>query len=282
MEKFRSLLTTYAYNILGSLEEAKDIVQDVFLQYMEICSDNVKDEQAYLIRMVINRSINHKQRQKKLLTSYPGIWLPEPVASENTDAAINRTEMLSYSLMILLENMNARQRAVFILREAYDYEHAKIAALLSITVEHSRQLLKRAKNKLTNIEPVDVDTPNGYLEKYMQVIRSADIDALEKFLNEDIALTSDGGGKATAALHPVKGKRSVGAFLVGVYKKFYQSAHIVPAIINHQPALIYLQDDKIINCQVFAFRNGRIDRLFFIRNPDKLKSLQEDYKKCHV
>lgn len=145
METLRRLLITYAYNITGSYEDAKDIVQDAYIKFMNVEKD-IENKKAYLIRSVINLSINFKKKQKKLLFEYPGMWLPEPVATEKADMEINSKEILSYSLMVLLEKLNAKQRAVFILREAFNYDHEEIADVLRITVENSRKILSRAKS----------------------------------------------------------------------------------------------------------------------------------------
>src|SRR5688572_17644493 len=126
MESIRPLLTTYAYNILGSLDEAKDVVQDAYLKFMQLDRQDIEDQKAYLVRMVINLSINQKKRQRRIVADYPGEWLPEPVATEKADTGILRKEVLSYSLMVLLEKLNPRQRAVFILNEAFDYDHEEI------------------------------------------------------------------------------------------------------------------------------------------------------------
>src|SRR5687767_15955575 len=116
MESLRPLLTTYAYNITGTYEDAKDIVQDAYIKFMNTDSEGIENKKAYLIRMVINLSINFKNRQKKLIAQYPGQWLPEPIATDQLDDIIDRNEILSYSLMVLLDKLNARQRAVFLLK----------------------------------------------------------------------------------------------------------------------------------------------------------------------
>lgn len=103
------------------------------------------------------------------------------------------------------------------------------------------------------------------------------MEALEKLLNEDIVLVSDGGGKVAASLKPVKGKEHVIKFLVGVYNKFYKSQKIEKVFINHQPALLYFTDDKLTNCQVFTLYNGKIENIYIVRNPDKLKLLEEKF-----
>jgi len=277
MESLRPLLNTYAYNILGSVEEARDIVQEAYLRFMEIDAEKIYDTKAYLVRMVINMAINQKKKQKKLLAGYPGEWLPEPVATEKADTAILRKEILSYSLMVLLEKLNARQRAVFILKEAFDYEHEEIAEVLDITADNSRKILSRAKNQLQENAPTEEKAvPPGYLDKYLHVIRNGDTARLEQLLTEEIAVISDGGGKASAFRKPVLGKKSVTALLLGVYNKFYSHIRIEQKWINHEPALFYYDDGKLVNCQVFSLENEKIAHIYFIRNPDKLKYLENN------
>jgi RNA polymerase sigma factor (sigma-70 family) len=272
MDALRPLLTTYAYNILGSLEEARDVVQDAFLKFMEIDADKIEDRKAYLVRTVINLSINRKKRQQKLISSYPGPWLPEPVATETADDTIQREDILSYSLMVLLEKLTAKQRAVFILKEAFDYEHEEIADALGITTENSRKLLSRAKVQLREYTPEEEKkVPAEYLNKYMQVIAAGDTAKLEQLLAEDITVVSDGGGKAAAFRKPIVGRNDVVSLLLGLHKKFYGKVRFEQRLINHQPALFYIVDDKIVTCQIFSLKNGHVVDIYFMRNPDKLK-----------
>lgn len=276
MESLRPLLTTYAYNITGSLEEAKDIVQDTYLQFLNIDADKVENKKAYLVRMVINNSINRKKKQQKMLSAYHGEWLPEPVATEHADAMVNRKDIFTYSLMVLLENLDPKQRAVFILKEAFEYEHAEIAEVLGISVEYSRKILSRAKQQLTTIDQVkDSSIPADYLNRYLSVMAAGDTQRLEQLLNEDITLTADGGGKASAVLIPVHGITEGTNLLQALYNKFFRHDKIEQGEINHQPALFYYEGERLATCQVFCFENGRVHRIYFIRNPDKLKFLQK-------
>ena len=118
------------------MDDAHDVVQDAYVKFMGVDADKIENPKAYLIRTVINLSINKKKRQQKLITNYPGEWLPEPVDTEGADTAINKKEILSYSLMVLLEKLNAKQRAVFILKEALDYDHEEIAEGRDIGAEN--------------------------------------------------------------------------------------------------------------------------------------------------
>jgi len=278
METLRRLLTTYAYNITGSYEDARDIVQDAYLKFMNV-EYSIENKKAYLIRAVINLSINFKNRQKKLLSEYRGMWLPEPVATEKADGEINSKETLSYSLMVLLENLNAKQRAVFILKEAFNYDHEEIAEVLGMTVENSRKILSRAKERL---KTAHILTPKKFtsrnFDKYVNIIHNAEMEELEKLLNDDIVIVSDGGGKASASLHPIEGKQSVIKFLLGVYKKFYRDKRVEKIFINHQPAFLYFTGDKLTNCQIFSLNDDKIENIFFVRNPDKLKLLEKKFK----
>ncbi|WP_119081033.1 sigma-70 family RNA polymerase sigma factor [Chitinophaga alhagiae] len=273
VNSLRPLLTTYAYNITGSLEDARDMVQDAYLRFMQAAAP-VDNPRAYLVRTVINLSINRQQQRKR--TEYPGQWLPEPVVTHQPDTALLRNDVLHFSLLVLLEKLNARERAVFILREAFHYGHAEIAAALDISAAGSRQLLSRARNKLQAPPVAAPPRPHkDFLDKYLRVIRQGDTARLEKLLNEDITAISDGGGKVAAAQKPVYGIRDVSAMLLGMFGKFYLGAEVQAGSVNHQPALFYYLQGKLMNCQVFLLKNGGVSGVYFVRNPDKLRALEK-------
>jgi len=274
MDSLRPMLTSYAYNILGSYEDAKDVVQDVLLEMINRTGADIQNEKAYLTRSVINRAINARNRLQKMRADYPGNWLPEPVATETADAELNQKDILSYSLMVLLEKLDAKQRAVFILKEAFSYEHEEIAEVLDISIENSRKILSRARAALHN-EPITevAKTPDTYLDKYMDVIRSRDIKKLEQLLSNDIMVVSDGGGKVSAAVKPLAGIEHSSLFLFAIHNKYYLNQKVVPGMVNHDPALFYYVDGQLVNCQIFEWRDGLIHRVYLIRNPDKLVAL---------
>jgi RNA polymerase sigma factor (sigma-70 family) len=277
MENIHHSLTMYAYNILGSYEDAKDVVQDAYMKISDKAYDDIENKKAYLIRTIINMSINLKKKQQKLVADYKGEWLPEPVATESADCPIIKKEILTYSLMILLEKLNAKQRAVFILKEAFDYNHKEIAAVLDISEENSRRIYSRAKQQLK--KPKNGDSaafPKGFLNKYIEVISNADTKRLEDILKDDIISISDGGGKIAAAIRPITGKLNVIKFIKSTYNKFSSrnKTRFVETTVNYQPALLWYIDDKLFNCQIFEIKNGKISNFYFILNPDKLKSLE--------
>jgi RNA polymerase sigma factor (sigma-70 family) len=275
MEELRHSLTLYAYNILGSYEEAKDVVQDVYLKMIEVPEDSVRDLKNYMIRMVINLAIDQKRRQQKLRESYPGQWLPEPIATDNPESSIYQKEILSYSLMVLLEKLDPKQRAVFILKEAFDYDHDEIAGVLGITVENSRQILSRAKNELKTSASTNHKIQKSLVQQYMTVLEQKDVKALEQLLHEQIYVVSDGGGKVAAFMNLVQGVKSVAALLQGLFKKGYGQAQTEFRWLNHQPAVFYYHEGELMTIQIFGVENEQFDEIFYVRNPDKMVSVKK-------
>jgi len=275
MDPQHQQLAAIAYNILGSWQDSEDIVQEVLLERLRHENAAIENEKAYLVRAIINRSVSLKSRLQKNRSAYPGPWLPEPVETEGADYALSRKDILSYSLMILMEKLDARSRAVFILKEAFDYSHHDIAEALDISVQNSRQILNRARKQLGNL---DACTPAGGkaidLAQYIDLIHRGDTARLETLLHADIMTTSDGGGKAVAALHPLQGKDLVMPFIAGIYRKFYSGAEIIAGRANHQPAIYFFEQGQLVNCQIMELCDGVVSRIYFMRNPDKLSALQ--------
>ncbi|WP_129714729.1 sigma-70 family RNA polymerase sigma factor [Pedobacter sp. SYP-B3415] len=270
-ELLRPVLIRYAYGICGSVAEAEDVVQDLFLYLLDRDLTGVDDLRAYLIRSVINRAIDRKKALIKRVESYPGTWLPEPFADDTADRRLLSKEKFSYALMVLLEHLDPRQRAVFILKEAFSYSHEEIAAVLDCNAALSRQLLSRARKQLASVQREDERMASGtFLSRYLDVMQSGNTAALEKLLLEDIIVISDGGGKAAAALNPVIGVARVTALLFGIYKKFALHCELRTSFVNGSPALLYLSEGQLIKCQILTIEAGRISRIYIIRNPDKL------------
>jgi RNA polymerase sigma factor (sigma-70 family) len=274
MEELRHSLTLYAYNILGSYEEAKDVVQDVYLKMTQVNPEPIRDTKLYMIRMVINLAIDQKRKQQKQRTTYPGQWLPEPIATENPETSVHRKEILSYSLLVLLEKLDPKQRAVFILKEAFDYDHEEIADLLGITVENSRKILSRARTDLKASASPDSKVQRELVQQYITVLEQGDVKALEKLLTEQITVTSDGGGKATAFMNPVHGIKSVTALLQGLFKKTYRYWDTELRWVNYQPALFYYHDGQLVTVQIFSIENGVFEEIFYVRNPEKMGAVK--------
>jgi RNA polymerase sigma-70 factor (ECF subfamily) len=276
---YQNILFPYAYNILGSAEDARDAIQDVLTKYFSEPRENVTNEKAYLVKSVINQAINKKQRRK--LVPQPEEWLPEPVATEAADTNVYLKDILSYSLLVLLEKLNAKERAVFILRESFDYDHSEIAGILSITEDHSRKLLSRAKTRLfkpgeSPRNPVHDAHTHTLLQNYIEAIRARNIGRLETLLAEDIAFYADGGGKVNVVRKVCTGAPNVAELLGYVYQTFLQKLEMKVTEMNHQPAFLFYLGDRLTSCMVFDISPGgdRILRINSVVDPEKLKNLR--------
>lgn len=269
-------LRTFAYNILGSYEDAKDVVQDVLVKQLEHPAEEpIANPKAYLTKSVINQAISIKKRNSKIVReAYIGAWLPEPVTNETADGALLSKEMLQYSVLVLMEKLSPKERAVFVLKEAFNYSHQEIATTLDITEDNSRQLLKRGKNKVDGVPAVQQQVKmQEEAQRFFSAILNADVATLEHLLVKDIVMTSDGGGKATASRWPVAGKERVIKALLGLYHKHQKLSEAVPAIVNGQPAFLFYDNDVLVNCQILEFSEAGLQNVYFVRNPDKLKAL---------
>ena len=278
MQDHSQTLFPYAYNILGSAEDARDVVQDVLTKYYAESREGIDNEKAYLIKSVINHAINTKTRRRR--TVQPDFWLPEPVATESADANIHLKDILSYSLLVLLEKLNARERAVFILKESFDYAHDEIAGFLSITEEHSRKLLSRAKTKLfkpgaSSGGSIHDPRTNTLLQNYIDAIRDRNLERLEGLLAADIAYYADSGGKLNLVARICVGQAEVANLLTFAYHTYQSKSRIKVTEINHQPAFLFYMEDKLVSCAVFDISplSDKILQINFVLDPDKLKNL---------
>ena len=277
LKDYQRRLFPYAYNILGSYDDAIDAVQDVVMKYHLADKTGIKDEKNYLIRGVINQSINVKKHKSK--TSGSKVTLPEPIATENADSDLTKKDILSYSLLVLLDSLNEKERAVFILKEAFDYHHEEIAETLGFTTENSRKLLSRAKTKLTALRPnntVKHSTDNRQLLDYINAIQSGNLKSLEEMFAQQIRIMTDGGNINIVA-DKVEGMDKAIQLMAYVYHTYQNTAVIKVTSVNHQPAILFYQNDTLSNCQVFDINpeTGTIQSIFSIVDPEKLKNFQK-------
>lgn len=272
---YQKRLFPYAYNILGSIDDANDAIQDVITKYISASKHGIENEIGYLIKAVINQSINIKKRNQKIEGN--SMWLPEPVATEKADSNLQREEIISYSILVLLENLKPKERAVFILKEAFDYSHQEIAETLSFSIENSRKLLSRAKKILDGIDINSYPSSSvatDFLQKYIDIIKDGNVNALEKILSEDILVKTDGGGKVAIVSELVVGLKATIDLMMYVYDTYQKSFVIVSNTVNHQPALLFYNNGKLVNCQVFELEENlpKIKSIYSIVDPDKLKN----------
>lgn len=274
LKNYHQKLFPYAYNILGSYEDAKDAVQDILVKYLSMQKDHIANETGYLIRSVVNHSINLKKRKNKTISNQ--VWLPEPI--DTADDRMDHETILSYSLLVLLEKLTPKERAVFILKEAYDYSHKETAEAIDSSIENSRKLLSRAKTKLKGhtLKNERKQPEHGtYLAEYMHAIQNGDTTSLEQLLSNDILLAADGGENIKVVREITTGIRATSKLLLYVYKAFLSGLTFKIGQVNHQPAILYYQNKVLYNCQVFELDGHKIRSIYSIVDPEKLKSLSK-------
>ncbi|WP_207515511.1 sigma factor [Longitalea luteola] len=272
--ELRPYLFKIAYSMLGEVEEAEDIVQDVYEKWL--AAENVRTPKAYMARMTVNKSIKRLNELKVFRETYTGTWLPEPYISFEVTATEIPT--IEYGLLFLLEKLNPVERAVFILRESFSEDYSYIAALTGLSTDNCRQTLHRSYEKLGRNPQTKVNPANYHnlVEAYLQSVLNQDRSSLEQILRHDIELYSDGGGKRSTAIKPLFGLEKVQKFLFGVIQLLREQIdeyEYRPAFVNGVPALLILRkaDKELDSIQYFEWENNAMARLLLVRNPDKLK-----------
>ncbi|MCA1558164.1 MAG: RNA polymerase sigma-70 factor, partial [Acidobacteria bacterium] len=224
-KEHRRLLFSLAYRMLGTVADAEDIVQEAFLRWQAAGDEEIKAPRAYLSAIVTNLSINHLQSARVKREEYIGPWLPEPlIADENQDPMrnIQLADSLSMAFMILLEALAPTERAVFLLREVFDYEYEEIARMVGKTEANCRQMVSRARQHIRERRSrfdVSEEIRERLTGQFIKACASGDLQALMSLLSEDVTLLSDGGGRVTAARKPITGVDHVARFLTGLVKK---------------------------------------------------------------
>lgn len=276
MQKNHRRLLTYAYNIVGSYEDAKDLVQDVMEKYITLDKSNIRDETNFLIKSTINHAINFKNRQKR--KEGFGEWLPEPISFDNADTKLIKEQTAGYAMLVLLENLNPKERAIFILKEGFAYSHSEIAALLDISQDNSRQLLSRAIRSLKSVsylpDNLHSSVQADILEKYQTALSKGNIQDLEDLLVSEVKLKVDGGTKVQIVKGTEMGKINTAALLTYVQQQFLYNSTFSFHQFNHQPAICFWKNEKLHNCHILSLNNkGEIENIYSIVDPVKLKKL---------
>ena len=278
LKHYQSMLLPFAYNVTGDFMAAEDIVQDVLNHHLLNSRDHIENPDHYLIRSVINRAINQKNLLRNKMEQYPGRWLPTPVVTEEgIYAGADRARILHYSLLVLLERLNAKERAVFILKETFDFTHEEIGEILNIGTDHSRQLFKRGKKKImpsgSQVEMIN-EGSQQLLQQLADAISAADIEKTKRLLAQDVQCVSDGGPKVSAARKMLVGQERVFKFLKAIYGKYFpEGATTTFSVVNHHPALLFKLNGKVFRCIVFEMDGPVIRKIFIMVNPDKLQGL---------
>ncbi|CAH1199026.1 ECF RNA polymerase sigma factor SigJ [Paenibacillus plantiphilus] len=291
--EYKPLLTSISYQMLGSVSEAEDAVQDVFVAVSKLDMADITNPKAYLVKMITNRTLNMMKAAPRNRENYPGQWLPEPViepGSENEPQEhILRREQLGYALLVLLQTCTPPERAVFVLRESLGHDYADIAAILNKSEAACRKIYSRAIAKIGHRSRIDNEAAlDASIDRFVQsFIQATDTGRFESFIHllaEDAVLLSDGGGVVRAALNPIVGRDRIGAFFSGIAGKGSLKGTMIQVSISGQRGLLLQRADGPPFAFTFEPNSGlnKVRSVYLISNPEKLTRIKGVTKKLAV
>jgi RNA polymerase sigma-70 factor (ECF subfamily) len=281
-EEYRPLMLSIAYRMLGTITEAEDIVQEAFLRYQAASPERIVSHKAFLSTVVTRLCLNQLELARIQREAYIGPWLPEPVLTDMDErfTPAHQAEMhesVSMAFLVLLEQLTPAERAVFLLREVFDYEYAEVAAIIGKEEAACRQLLSRAKKHIADHRPRFKPTPEAHrqlLTQFVQAVRDGELAGLLEILADDVELWADGGGKTLGAFtRPLHGRDAVSRFLLAS-PRFARAGSKVDVIeINGAPSLMIHLDRKALVVLSLSVDQGQVHAIWIIGNPDKLQPL---------
>ena len=276
-DPLRSLSFAIAYRMLGSVAEAEDVVQEARLRLHE--ATGVANPEAFLTTVTTRLAIDVLRSARVRREAYVGSWLPEPLVQE-PDAvdAIEASETVSLAFLAALERLTPDERAVLVLREAFDFPFDEIASIVGKDPANCRQILSRARRRVADDRPrfdADPEERSRLAARFLQAAREGDMDGLVALLAPDAVLVGDGGGKARAIPAPMVGAAQVGRALATFYRLATEwGLRLEPAVVNGGPGFITsAPDGRLVNVVGLDIAGGRIARIHSMLNPDKLGHL---------
>lgn len=282
-EDNRSHVFGVAYRMLGSVADAEDMVQETMIRWHRSADETIVSSKAWLTTVVTRLCINHLASARVRREEYFGAWLPEPLVADappTPDQDARLADSLSMAILVLLESLSPTERAVFLLREAFDYDFATVAEIVGKTEVNCRQILARAKEHVSTRRPKFESSPEkceAVLQRFFHAARTGDIPGLLAVVADDVTVMADGGGKARAVPKPIHGADHVSRFIAGSVRKFVPDhREFRPASINGMPGLLGVEDGRVMQALVFAISDDRIHAIYIVNNPDKLGHLQSN------
>ncbi|MFC4783201.1 RNA polymerase sigma-70 factor [Nocardioides sp. MAHUQ-72] len=271
----RNLLFTVSYEMLGSAADAEDVLQETWLRWAEVDHGTVRDERAYLVRVVTRLSLNRLRTLQRRREEYVGPWLPEPLlTSPDVAEDVELADSVSTAMLVVLETLAPTERAVFVLREAFDLGYDEIAAAVDKSPAAVRQIAHRARAHIEERRPradVSPSLRDEVIGKFLLAASTGDITSLMDVLAPDVVLVTDGGGFKKAALRPILGRDKVIRFLDGVTPQEGAQADVV--VVNGAPALRVLLDGELDSIGSLLVEDGLVTGIYWVRNPAKLARL---------
>jgi RNA polymerase sigma-70 factor (TIGR02957 family) len=273
----RSLLFTVAYEMLGTAADAEDVVQETWLRWANVDHAEVREPRPYLVRIVTRQALNRLRTMARRREDYVGEWLPEPLlTSPDVADDVELAESLSIAMLTVLETLAPAERAVFVFREVFETPYDEIAEAIGKSPAAVRQIAHRAREHVAARRPrmpVTATEQQEAVNRFLAAIRHGDVQGLLDVLAPDVVAVSDGGGLVAAVRRPITGAdRVAGLLIAGLRKVDFEATAVW---LNGSPAIRLDIGGELDTAIGLAVENGRITRVYAIRNPHKLARLDE-------
>jgi RNA polymerase sigma-70 factor (ECF subfamily) len=280
-ETYRTYLFAIAYRMLGSAMDAEDMVQETYLRYQSMPRDSIGSLKAFLTTIISRLCVDQLHLARRTREQYLGPWLPEPIITANNlhvispEERVDREESISIAFLLLLEQLQPVERAVFLLREVFEYDYAEIASFLGKSEVACCQWFSRAKKHLGDHRPrfqASPETQKQLLTGFLRAIQTGEMTPLMEMLAEEVTMWTDGGGKVKgAASRPITGREAVARFSLAASGRFLpEGARVELAQVNGQPGLIIRVADRAYRVMTIEVEAEQIRAIRIIANPEKL------------
>jgi RNA polymerase sigma-70 factor (ECF subfamily) len=280
-DRHRRLLFTVAYQMLGSVADAEDVVQDAWLRWSAADRDDVADPRAYLVQVTSRLALDRLRSARARREAYVGPWLPEPLLTDGEpgpEDAAELGEQVSLALLVVLETLSPLERAVFVLREVFGLPAAEVAEALGRSETAVRQLAHRAREHVEARRPrfdADRRAQREVTERFLAAAIGGDVESLLAAMSPGVVLVSDGGGKAKAARRPIHGPDKVARFLaaIGPQGADLPGLRVELAEVNGAPGVVAWTDAGPFMALQLVLVGGLVEQVLYVGNPDKLAGI---------
>jgi RNA polymerase sigma-70 factor (TIGR02957 family) len=274
----RSLLFTVAYEMLGSAADADDVVQETWLRWADADRTAVLDPRAYLVRIVTRQALNRLRTVSRRREDYVGEWLPEPLlTSPDVAEDVELAESVSIAMLTVLETLGPTERVVLVLHEVFDVPYDEIAEAVGKTSAAVRQIAHRAREHVAARRPRTVVSraeQQRVVDRFLAAVTAGDVHGLLEVLAPDVVVVADSGGLAPAARRPIAGRERV-ANALARFAEFAPHVEITTPLVNGTVAARIDAGGEYDTAITFVVEDGRITRMYAMRNPHKLGRLDE-------
>ncbi|RSM75961.1 RNA polymerase sigma-70 factor [Kibdelosporangium aridum] len=280
----RNLLFTVAYEMLGSAADAEDVLQETWLRWVGVDLDTVRDNRAYLVRITTRQALTRLRTLGRRKESYVGPWLPEPLlTSPDVAEDIELADSVSMAMMLVLETLTPTERAVFVLRDVFDFDYDEIAQAVDKTSAAVRQIAHRARAHVAARRPRGVASPKeaqGAMDAFQRAVETGDLQELFDILAPDVVMMGDGGGIKQAVLRPIVGADRVARLLAVGLDRVGAVLTLQSVQVNGYPALIFRLNGELDSVVALRIDDGLITGLYAVRNPEKLSHMEHETSLC--